>query len=320
MVGVTLVLLLVVSPLGPWAVGSDIVGRAPVVGSHQRAILELYALVPGDASVLTQNNLYPLLSGRLNVHFVPSNVEFPPGSSFNATMNLWVSSMDFILVDSISSFTESALVLSWPNVATSYSIVGAADGALLLERGTHPLAFYQPLVISSDYGSVVLVNGSVVADSATSSGFALVHPNTTTSHFWYGPFLALPPGGYTVTYRLKLDRPSAGTILGLPVLLHPVNLLAQVVQYPSHGEEVFFGLDQLSSQVVINATLLAGSAVPVVNQYFFVSTNFTVSTFGAYEFPGLAASGGVTMWLDTVTVVQRYAAISGSLPVIWSSA
>ncbi len=318
LVGVTLVLLLVVSPLGPWAIGSDNVGRIPLIGSHEQAVLRLYGLVPPGASVLTQNNLYPLLSGRLNVHFVPLNVEFPSGSSLNATMDLWISTMDYILVDITSSFIEASVVLSWPNVSTSYSIVGAADGALLLERGNHALILYQPLVLSYDYSSVVLVNGSVVADPQTNSGFALVHPNITTSHFWYGPFPALPPGSYTVTYRLKVDRPAAGSILGLPVLLHPVNLLAQVVEYPSHGEEVFFNLDQLTNQVLVNVTQLNGTSTSQIDQYFSISTDFTVHTLGVYEFPGLAASGGVTIWLDNVTVEQRSPSISAAIPITWS--
>ncbi len=319
LLGLTLVLLVVVSPLGPWAIGSDNTGRAPLIGSHERAVLQLYGLVPSNASVLTQNNLYPLLSSRLNVHFVPSNVEFVAGTSFNATMNLWTSTMDYILVDCVSSFTEAAVVLTWPNVSASYSLVAAADGALLLERGTHPLVFYRPLVLSYDYSSVVLVNGSVVADSSTTSGFALVHPNTTTSHFWYGPFPALPPGSYTATYRLKIDRLAAGPIIGLPVILHPVDLLAQVVHYSPSGEQVFFSLDQIPAQVFVNVTQVQGSASPAPGRYFTVSTNFSVQTLGAYEFPGLGASGGVTIWFDNLTIVQRTPLIAATMPVSWSS-
>ncbi len=319
LVALTLILLIVASPLGPWGIGSDDVGRGPVVSAHQRAVLDLYGLIPADASVLTQNNLYPLLSSRLNVHFVPLNVEFPPGSSFNATMNLWVSSMDFILVDYVSSFVEAAVVLSWPNVSTSYSVVAAADGALLLQRGIHALGLYQPLVLSYDYRTVVLVNGSVVADPDASSGLALVHSNTSTSHFWYGPFSALPPGDYTVTYRIKVDRPAAWVILSLPVLLHPVNLLAQVVGAQDSSSQVFFELQQLTNQVVLNATEVQGAAIPIVGQYFTVTTNFTVQTLGAYELPGLSASGGVTLWFDNLTIAQRTPSIRESVPVLWSS-
>ncbi len=318
LVGVTLVLLVVVSPLGPWAIGAADVGRAPVVTSHDRAILDLYELIPPSASVLTQNNLYPLLSDRLNVHFVPSNVEFPPGASFNETMDAWTSTVDYILVDTTSSFTEAAVVLSWPGISASYSLVAASDGAMLLERGNYSLSFYRPLTLSYDYASVTLVNGSVVPSSDTASGLALMHPNTTTSHFWYGPFVALPPGTYTVTYRIKVDRPAAGSVLALPVLLHPMNLLAQIVRSSSDGEQVFFNLEQLSSQAPINVTQLSGASIPAIDQFFSLSQNFTVQTIGAYEFPGLAASGGVTLWFDDLTIEQLSPALHSELPVVWS--
>src|SRR5512137_1663124 len=47
-------------------------------------------------------------------------------------------------------------------------------------------------------------------------GYALLHPTGATSHFWYGPVLTLPPGEYTVSYRLKVDRQALGSLIVLP--------------------------------------------------------------------------------------------------------
>ncbi len=318
LVAVTVVLLIVVSPLGPWALGSATTGSFPVVGPHEHAVLDLVALVPPSASVLTQDNLFPLLSSRIDAHFVPLNVMFTPGSSFNQTMDSWTTTVDYILLDLQTNFVEGALLLSWPNVSAHYSIVGAADGALLLERGSHGISFFEPMVRTFDHNGVVPVNASLVADAAAEDGYALLHANLTTSHFWYGPFLALPPGVYTVTYRLKVDRQSIGNLLGLPVILHPVVLNASTIDYPSYGKQVFFEVDQLATQVFVNATSIQGASVPVIGSYFDVSTDFTVTTLGVYELPGLGAAGSVRLWFDDLTVVQRMPSLTGTLPVKWS--
>ncbi len=318
LIGITVVLLIVVSPMGPWAIGSDTTGRAPVIGVHERAVFQLYGLIPSNASVLTQNNLYPLLSSRLNVNYVPVNMMFSLGTSFNTTMDRLTSGADYILVDIQSDFVEAALLLSWPNVSARYSVVGAADGALLLEHGNHGLSMFQPLLRSFGYVGVIPENATVVSDPAASDAYALLHTNLTTSHFWYGPFLLLPPGNYTVSYRLKVDRPSAGLLLGLPVLFHPVRIQAQVISYAPYGEEPFFLVQQLTNQVYVNVTDLQGASVPAAGSYFTVSTEFGVSELGAYEFPGHAASGSVQLWFDELTIMQQTARNSGTIPIRWS--
>lgn len=320
MIVVTVVLLLVVSPLGPWAVGSDDTGRFPVVTSHDVAILGLFNRVAPDASVLTQNNLYPLLSSRVNARFAPVNRVFLPGTSFNATMNAWAASTDYVLVDPESSFVEAALLFYWPGIAANYSLVGAADGALLLERGTHGISAFNPLERTFSPQKVVVVNGSLVHDPAASTGVALLHPNITTSHFWYGPFVILPPGSYRVSYRLKVDRVSLGTVVGLPVLFHPVQINATILSIAAGTQQVFFAMDELSSQTYVGVHTVTTAEFPQVDTYAWISTQFNVTTLGIYEFPGHNASGSVQLWFDELVVAQTAASKTGTIPVAWSAA
>ncbi len=320
LVGITLVLLIVVSPIGPWAIGSGTTGRAPVLGPHELAVLRLFDLVPADAAVLTQNNLYPLLSSRLNVHFVPVGVGFPPGTSFNATMDAWVSTSDYILIDPQSSFVEAALLLTWPNVTARFSLLAAADGALLLSKTAHSLSYFDPLERSYNYLDVVPQSASIVRDTSAANGYALVHVNGTASHFWYGPFLLLPPGSYTATYRLKVDRLSTGPLLALPIILHPVEIQVQVNRSASGGGEVSASLLQLTSQIYVNTTELTGQNVPSPGTYFTISTRFALSALGVYEFPGHDASGSVTLWFDSISLVQDQPSNEATVPIVWSLA
>lgn len=319
MVVVTLVLLLVVSPLGPWGIGSDDTGRFPVLSSHDMAVLTLYGRIPGDASVLTQNNLYPLLSNRVNARFAPVNRAFLPGTSFNATMDTWAATTDYVLADPETSLVQAALLLYWPSVRANFSLVAAADGALLLERGSHPLSFFTPLERTFSAEGVVLVSGSLVHDSEATTGLALFHPNITASHFWYGPFVVLPPGEYSLSYRIKVDRPSVGTILGLPVLLHPVQINATVLTDSGGVHEVFFTLDQLSYQSYVTARAVTSADFPALGSYGQIVQEFNVSSLGVYEFPGHDASGSVQLWFDDLVLSQRSATYGAGIPVSWSS-
>ena len=318
MVSVGVILLLVVSPLGPWALGADTTGRFPVLTAHDRMVLGLYGMIPETASVLTQNDLFPLVSGRSNVHFIPVNVIFPPGTSFNMTMDTWVSTMDYILADPTTSFIEAALLLSWRGVSSNFSVVAAADGAVLLERGQHALESFQPVTLLEGPQTVVPQNATLVRDSFALSGFALLHENLTTSHFWYGPFLILPAGSYTVSYRLKADRPSVGPLLALPVILHPVVIRAQVVLFNTGAQQAYFVMNETQGQVLLNTHEIYGEGVPSPGAYFWVDTTFDVHTLGVFEFPGLGASGSVRMYFDELTIVENQPSLNATASVVWS--
>ncbi len=314
----SIIFLLVASPLGPWALGSDTTGRLPILDAHDRAVLGLYDRIPADASVLTQNNLYPLLSTRSNVHFVPVNMIFTSGSSFNSTMNGLVGSVDYLLADLSTSFVEAALIVSWPGVSENYSVVASGDGAVLLEHGLHALESFVRVNRTVAALGVIRENATLAQDPAASTGWALLHENLTTDHFWFGPYLILPPGNYTVAYRLKVDRLSVGPVVALPVLLHPLVIDAQVIEYGSTGQQVFFTANQSAGQVTVAVHTLYGQAIPSGGAYFWVSTTFDVRSLGVYEFPGHDATGSLRMWFDEVNVLQNRAFISGNVSMVWS--
>ncbi len=312
------VVLLVVSPIGPFSLGAFNVGGFPLVGEHERAVGSLYGIIPRGASVLTQNNLFPLVSDRPQAYVIPVTTFFPSGTSFNATMNSWASTVDYILIDYLSSSSEAALVLSWPNLTSRYSVVAAADGALLLHRGSGGLTSFVPYVRTADHGGVMSLNASLTTDSAATGGLALHHDGTATSNFWEGPVLYLPPGSYRVTYRLRVDHAGMGTLLQLPVLFRPAELEAKVLP-GSGGVHVFFSLHQLKANTTVAGMDLHASDVPQVGSYFVVAMDFEVKALGSYELPGNGASGTAGLWFDSMTVEQRIPYASASVPIAWSS-
>lgn len=314
----TLVFLVVTSPLGPWALGSYTPPQTWIVTDHDRAVLELLGEIPADASVVTQNELYPLLSGRTGIRMIPVNLRFAAGASFNATLASWLGTADYVLVDLTSGFVEAAVILSSPDVASNYSLVGAADGAILFERGVHPLRHFLPWNRTADYADVVVQNATIVPDAATVSGYALEHPNLTTSHVWFGPFWILPPGRYNVSYRISVDREAFGPLLGLPVVFHPIRIDALTASYPDGGSQTFFTVIQETNQRVLALHSVNGSDVPTPVAYFWVTETFEVRALGVYEFPGHAASGAVVVRFDELVVRQVAASHAAAVSIHWS--
>ena len=79
-----------------------------------------------------------------------------------------------------------------------YGILAEADGLFILEKGySGPLKYYVPFSRYYPYTDFLPGNNSIV----TSKGIMI--NNTIAKLFFYGPFTALSPGGYSITYYFK---------------------------------------------------------------------------------------------------------------------
>src|SRR5712691_296272 len=238
----TIAFLVVVSPFGPLGVGVYQVGGFPSIGYHERAVDSLYNLIPRSASVLTQNNLFPLVSDRPNSFLIPIGTLNPPGTPFNSTMGAIMGTVDYILSDYQTSASEAAVIYNWTSRFGGFTVIGAGDGAVLLQRGSSALMSFTPFVRSYEDSVVLLQNGSRVADPTAQGGTASLHLRNATSDFWFGPYIQLSPGAYDVSYRLRVDNPAAGPILELPVIEYPLGLVGTIVGSPSTGTRTGFEL------------------------------------------------------------------------------
>ncbi len=180
----------------------------PSVTSHDQVLQAALALIPSNASVLTQDNLFPQVSNRLEAYvYLTSNK----------------TSIDFVLGDSESSWYSQEIwgtqsMKSWLPYFLStgrYGFLVNDDGVVLLE------ANYSGSVLLSgrtsyvyNYQSLSLYSGSRESDSTSLSGTVLVHSNTDLSGvtFWFGPYASLPPGQYNATFYLKTDQSTTGSL------------------------------------------------------------------------------------------------------------
>lgn len=186
------------------------VGGIPESNAHKELLREVIALIPHNASVLTQNDILPHLAHRLNLYSVSTPAQ-PP---------------DFILLDLRSPWSLTPLTHIGPNSSLSvskklldeYRIIVSADGILLFKYKEGELKLFIPYSSYFSYQDLPLEAGSLVLDPSTGR-VVLASDTKRPFHpfWWHGPWVSLPPGDYIVTFRLKIEDEVDGYLLTLLV-------------------------------------------------------------------------------------------------------
>lgn len=207
-----IVFSLVISPLDPLAQyklpGIDYQQGLPSVTPHDNILDAAISLIPANASVLTQNNLFPQVSSRADAYL------FAPTSN---------ASFQYVLAD-VSSETYVAgetgalsmkQLLPYYMANKSYGILVNDDGVILLEQGySGRVVIAGPTTFSYNYQTLSLRSGSEETDSTSVSGIIFVHDASAAngSTFWFGPYVSLPPGQYSVSFVMKTAQATMGSI------------------------------------------------------------------------------------------------------------
>jgi len=274
-VAVVAVVCIAMSPLSPWNVipqtVADINETIPNITTITPAdhfLSSVLSLIPANASLLTQNNI-PQLTGRYSFQW-----PMPPKPAPNITQ------ANYILTDqSASSFSQIWYSFLRPYVMTAletrdFGILAMGYGILLLERGYHgPPEVVGPL----PYGA-----SEMSLRTGYRSGSIAVHPPGVASTFWYGPYVDLPAGNYTATFRLMIGpgAPPNTQVVILSVTNESADGQLVYSAFPVHA--VDFSTPDVWTNFTIGFTL----------------TQFVVNA----EFPGLWTTNAATIYFGGVTV------------------
>lgn len=145
--------------IGDWP---DLTYGIELPTAHDGIVAKILTLVPSNASILTQNNIFPHVSSRTNSFVLPLGSFYPPGTSFDDTLNKWLQQSDFVLVDSQTSLFESSLIYSY---IRDFGVYASSDGVVLLKHnyvGT-PFPFDQ-YNVTLNYYAKQIQNGEDVLD------------------------------------------------------------------------------------------------------------------------------------------------------------
>ncbi len=191
---------------------------------------EVINLIPGNASVITQNNI-PQVSSRLHITIIQS-----------ASLSAY--NYDYILIDTaINYFSDSGIDLSYAMNAYNsgaYGILAEGYGALLLEKG-----YASKPVLYVPYSANISATQFELFGSSSYSDGTIVNQGPNSSFMWYGPYINLNPGEYRVDYELSMAGPSFGTgtaitidVYDNPVIFSVVNITTTDLQ-PYETQKTF---------------------------------------------------------------------------------
>lgn len=124
----TLLLFLVSSPLGI-VVNLMFSNYSSVyIGRHEMEISDALKLVPQDASILTQDNLFPHVSHRVDAYVVPSRFFYTDIRNIVIDfLNQTIDRVDYILVDSETDPFAANLTLSFLNTKQQFILIACKD-------------------------------------------------------------------------------------------------------------------------------------------------------------------------------------------------
>ena len=174
------------------------------VSKHDKYVYETVKIIPPEASVLTQYDIFPHLSSRVNSFVVPPPFEaLKRDYYYSYVRTLFGKGIEFILIDINPDIGTHALWVTHLTVFNeiarngSYGLYASMDGALVYKYAYQgePIV-YEPFTILRDYE---FVHATVVDRNK----IILEYP--------------LPTGNYTVTYRMKVYPKVQGLLFTIEV-------------------------------------------------------------------------------------------------------
>jgi uncharacterized membrane protein len=279
----------------------------PQVTQHDQILMKLVDLIPRNASVLTQNNVFPPLSNRVEAYVFPSSVRYPPGTSFDEALIELLDKVDFIIGDMKTDLIVLPTILAYTRAHGNFGVYAAADDAMVLKRNySDPPVFFQPTAEIFNYKSLTLFGGTVVSDEDSKSGSVLLHSpaNNSSTLFWGGPYVFFPPGRYEAVFRMKADSFPNGPIVDLNVSYFAYTMRIESSGTNSTGYHLSFSMEAEKTKNIIAYRSLDASEFPIQGKYFEFSVNFIANSFGAYEFTGTTPLGNSDTFLDEIRITQ----------------
>jgi uncharacterized membrane protein len=225
---VSALMIIVLSPITPFSGYLNEGGKilwypeTPRITQRILTVHGIIDIVPEEASILTQNHIFPHFSNRVNAYVLPISTFSPDQTEIlESYVEGLVRRCEYALLDlkSVDHWTLHAhkTITSDP----SYRIEAFSDMAVLFRRGdagskTHPEQLQNQVYLA--YKDMHLGLGAVVSDQTTESGLVATCPKGSgNGHFLYGPYTYLIESAYDVGFVVKVDDPDEGYIGTLEV-------------------------------------------------------------------------------------------------------
>ena len=216
---VSMILTISVSPLSPlsapfvkegllWYTSTGLESNEKI-----SSLADLVHALPQNASVLTQNTVFPHVSNRPNAYAIPLSHVINDTKYVRSLIN----SSEFVLLDlSWINDLNTNFVLNEITQNNSYGAYALARNAILFKRGFQgePLsAYYSEYEVFSAYRDLIKTSYTrTISDQSAVSERVLYCPRNSDGTFMYGPSYYLLQGSYEVTFTMKASGHNSSAV------------------------------------------------------------------------------------------------------------
>jgi len=196
------------SPLSPltWGLHLSPAYEKPIETTRTQRLNQIIEIIPENASILTQDNIFPHFSNRENAY-----VMIPPTykdiKTWKDAIN-WVTSLEteYILIDLETDPHNTIRYAFTPIREKNYQLLAFYDNIYLYQRDYKGATIsYEPINITYTYSDLIPQNMETKNDPNSTIGTVLSYQNMSiqTSTLWYGPYEIAPIGNYTAYFNVK---------------------------------------------------------------------------------------------------------------------
>jgi hypothetical protein len=172
----------------------------------------LLQLIPPEASVLTQNHIFPHVSARLNAYVIPALGRFENDTQYVVDL---INKSDYILIDMYGWDVMTAKIFEEIAKNGSHGVYALGSKSLLFKRGYQDspmFAHYTEQRFFNAYNGLRSLSGQVLLDAYSKSGMPILCPKEFVGVGVRGPYAYLLPGTYNITFMTKVEDNSSRSI------------------------------------------------------------------------------------------------------------
>ena len=204
-----LVLILLLNTAALVATSGGSMQRVPSHSSNMGTVQAAIDTIPANATLLTQNDIFPHVAKRPHATYIPN------GRTFREYLKLYPEpTPKYILYDTRLDthkidWSEIVQAEYADRIGGQYGVYRYQNGVWILKRGydgpIHPITGNR-IVESFSPGDFRLGEGNL------RHGMIVGRNGSAGANIWYGPYTSLPSGRYTLAFRVRTsDNASAST-------------------------------------------------------------------------------------------------------------
>lgn len=181
--------------------------------SFVESLHEMITLIPSNASILTQNYIFPHVSSRTDAYLIPFDLpsfrEYGKKETIENYTRQMINNSDYILINVNQQDYWRDFVLEEISNG-QFGIYALTYSFVLFKRNYDGAPMFIPDIdceVFLVYRDHSISSGEIVPDATSKSGYvAFSQKGVNNGSFIYGPYVCLPSGTFNVTFEIKVGE------------------------------------------------------------------------------------------------------------------